>query len=287
MHDHFNAVPAIVVVAYNRPIALARILRSLGRAEFTGYNDIPLVISIDKSDDKEVPQIAESFVWEYGAKRIIKHESRLGLRNHILACGDLTSEYHSVIVLEDDLYVSPVFYDYAVQAMRFFGEDEAISGISLYAYDVNEHAIVRFCAIDDGNDNYFLQSASSWGQLWTRRQWHGFRCWYAENADKGVTVDDPLPQNVIRWKEKSWKKYFIKYMVLEHKYFAYPRLSLTSGIGDVGTNTRQEFYNLRVPLALKCRQYRFCSFVDSSCIYDSFFELEARCAKRHNSVLAE
>ena len=206
MSDLSHVMPAIVVVAYNRPIALTQILWSISRAQFTGYDNIPLVISIDKSDDETVTQIAESFIWGYGTKRIIKHESRLGLRNHILACGDLTSEYHAVIVLEDDLYVSPVFYDYAVQAMRYFGEDEAISGISLYAYDVNEHAIVRFCAIDDGNHNYFLQSASSWGQLWTRRQWDGFRHWYAENADKGVTADDPLPRNVISWKETSDRK---------------------------------------------------------------------------------
>lgn len=287
MHSHLSSLPAIVIVAFDRPASLERILGSIARADYAGYQDIPLVISVDKSDCAEVLEIAEAFVWKYGTKRVIAHEENEGLRNHIISCGDLTEEYGAIILLEDDLYVSPAFYDYAVQAMAFYGVDETLSGISLYSYDLNEHTTMRFCAIDDGFDTYFIQTASSWGQLWTKAQWSGFRSWYAANAHLKVNQDDPLPDNVINWGEKSWKKYFIKYMVFEKKYFVYPRVSLTTNLGEVGTHTRTEFANNRVSLAIRRKTYEFSHFGDSICVYDSHYELEARCLKLLNDDLAQ
>ena len=46
-----------------------------------------MVFSIDYSGTSEVYQYADSFVWPYGSKRVIKHESNIGLRNNILFCG--------------------------------------------------------------------------------------------------------------------------------------------------------------------------------------------------------
>jgi len=108
--------PAIVVVGYNRPKALERLLRSIHDADYSDYSDISLVISLDKGPS-EVRDIASSFLWRYGPKRLIIHEARLGLRSHILSCGDLSQTYRTVIILEDDLVVSPAFYDYAVQSV--------------------------------------------------------------------------------------------------------------------------------------------------------------------------
>ena len=43
--------PAIVVAAYNRSVSLKRLLTSLLNANYTGCQDIPLIISIDKNDN--------------------------------------------------------------------------------------------------------------------------------------------------------------------------------------------------------------------------------------------
>ena len=112
--------PAIVVVAFNRPHSLRRLLRSVRQADFSGYSDVPLVISIDKGDNQEVLEVAASYVWEHGPKEVIAHDRRLGLRNHIVACGDLSLAYEAVIILEDDLFVSPAFYDFSVQALQYY-----------------------------------------------------------------------------------------------------------------------------------------------------------------------
>ena len=82
---------AIVVVAFNRPLALKRLLHSLSQAIYPTEN-IPLYICIDASKDannQEVIQIAKAFSWELGVKTIIKQPIPLGLKDHVLICGDL------------------------------------------------------------------------------------------------------------------------------------------------------------------------------------------------------
>ena len=54
-----------------------------------------------------------------GIKKIIKHSKNLGLRAHVITCGDLVNIYDNIIVLEDDLFVSPYFYKYANDALNF------------------------------------------------------------------------------------------------------------------------------------------------------------------------
>jgi hypothetical protein len=231
-----NIKPAIAIAAYNRPDSLARLLHSIAQADYTGYDDISLIISIDNSPVTEVSEIANNFIWKYGSKKVIKHEKNIGLKANIFFCGDLTEKYKSVIVLEDDLFVSSAFYDYTCQAIKFYNNSDKVTGISLYSYDFNEYAKMRFIPLHDGFDNYFLQSATSWGQAWTWRQWKNFKNWYECNSS--VSENDPLPENVINWKENSWKKHYIKYMVINKKYFVIPRISLTTNFAELGTLDR-------------------------------------------------
>ena len=81
----------IVVVGYNRADAMERVLRSLSRAQYD-YTDIRLVVSIDHSGNEEVVHTAEAFEWKYGEKEVIYRPERLGLRKHIISCGDLTAQ---------------------------------------------------------------------------------------------------------------------------------------------------------------------------------------------------
>ena len=114
--------PTIVVIAYNRPFALKRVLQSLANANYHWYSDINLIISIDGGGDKnlEVKQVANDFLWNFGRKIIITHESNLGLRNHGIFCGDLTKKYNHIIVFEEDCLVSRNFFFFFVQALKFY-----------------------------------------------------------------------------------------------------------------------------------------------------------------------
>jgi hypothetical protein len=275
--------PAIVVVAYQRPRCLDRLLTSIARADYSGYESITLIISIDRGDYPEVLQVAKNFNWEFGEKKIIQHSTNIGLKKHILFCGDLTKQYEAVIILEDDLFVSPGFYDYTCQALEYFQNLNYVSGISLYSYCYNEYARIRFIASDDGFDNYFLQSASSWGQSWTKYQWQEFRNWYDINSEILIAENEMLPEMVINWSsERSWKKHFIRYMVAENKYFVIPRISLTTNFAEVGDHMSSLTNNYQTSLILNKKTWNFSNLKQSKSIYDVYFEMTSACLKKNN-----
>ena len=122
---------AIVCVGYNRIKSLSRLLNSLLCAKYPN-NDIPLVISIDCSGDQSLYNYVREFKWPYGNKYVNIQEVRLGLKNHIYQCGDLTKYFKAIILLEDDLVVSPVFYSYVLQSLNVYSEEPRIAEISLY-----------------------------------------------------------------------------------------------------------------------------------------------------------
>lgn len=260
--------PAIVVITYNRPIALQRLLDSIAGANYP-ERDVTLVISIDSSGSEKILKIAESFVWEFGTKRIICHENHLGLKQHVLSCGDLTNEFGTVIILEDDLFVSPYFYQYAFGAEKFYSDDQNIAGISLYNYQVAESCFCPFQAVDDGSDVYFIQVASSWGQLFTKQQWSSFREWFSNNPE--LSVDNKIPEYLHQWGKNSWKKHFIHYLIETNKYFVFPRLSLTTNFEETGTNSASKNV-YQVNLQMTVKSYLFKSLSESKCKYDAWFE---------------
>lgn len=278
------ANPAIVVVAHNRPDSLRRLLGSLERAEYSCR--VELVISIDGGGSDEVVKVADEFKWQAGSKDIIRHQKRMGLRSHILACGDLSERYGSVIVLEDDLYVSPVFYHFAHQASEFYSERPEIGGIGLYAYRETRSASMLFEPVADESDVIFLQYACSWGQLWTSTQWKLFRGWYNEHAtwDADATF---VPAHVCCWPETSWLKYFIKYLVSTNRYFVYPRVSLTTCYQEPGQHYRTTSNRCQVRMQRSCRQFRFKHLAESCAVYDAWQSILPRCINRFAPELAE
>ena len=103
---------AVVVVAYNRPKETRRLVDSILLAHFDG-DAVDLIVSIDKSDcQQQVHDACADVTWEHGTYSIVMRENRMGLRPHILSCGELTEHYDGVIVLEDDLIVAQEFYRY-------------------------------------------------------------------------------------------------------------------------------------------------------------------------------
>lgn len=263
--------PAIVVIAYNRIDSVKRLLNSLLNAEYDN-DDVTLVISIDKSDSDLVADFANRFSWNHGKKRVIEREQNLGLKKHVLECGNLVNEYESIIVLEDDLLVSKDFYNYALKALEFSSKHDEIAGVSLYNHLLNVHVREPFEAIDDGFDNYYMQFAQSWGQAYTKNQWNGFMKWLALNDGKDISAKN-VPLNVSTWSDKSWLKYYIKYVIETDKFFIYPRVSYTTNFGDEGTHASEAVSDLQVPLAgSRNKDFNFSMLSESRSVYDAFFE---------------
>ncbi|MFW5700074.1 MAG: hypothetical protein ACOCWM_00155 [Cyclobacteriaceae bacterium] len=278
--------PVIVVVAYNRLNSIKRLLGSLKKGNYP-YNT-KLVISIDYAPgNSPVVEYAREYEWEAGDKKVIVHPSNIGLRNHIISCGDFSLEYGSVIILEDDLYVSPHFYSYAQQVMEFYSAEPNIGGIALFNYQhiENTQHPEPFRPLADDSDVYFLQYACSSGQIWTADQWKAFRKWYDTNPD--IKTVRGMPEHVLMWPERSWKKFFIAFLIETNRYFVYPRYSLTTNFDDVGTNRGMSTFEVQSVLLIAERRFSFKSFRDSESVYDAHFEMQPETLKHYNGKLKD
>lgn len=263
--------PAIVAVGYNRPDDLERLLTSVNNAAYDS-DDIPLVISLDKAaNEADVLAVAEAFEWKHGEKIIRTFPERQGLRRHVLQCGDLSEKYGSVIILEDDLLVSPMFYKYVLQALDFYKDRQEIAGVSLYSHEWNGYARKHFRPIVDQYDAFLGQIGVSWGQCWTANAWSRFRAWYAEHEDK-LEENFDVPYSINKWSSHSWGKYFTFYIVEKDLYYVMPRTSLSTNYSDVGQHAAMadNVYQVRL-LQATDMQYRFPQ-PEEALRYDIFFE---------------
>ncbi|MBN2485917.1 MAG: glycosyltransferase family 2 protein [Bacteroidales bacterium] len=271
--------PAIIVAAYNRPESLKRALNSVARASYNGYCNITLVISIDGggSNNILVREVANEFAWALGEKKIIAHKKNIGLREHILSCGDLTDVYENIILIEEDCYVSRNFYRFAEKALAFYNAENSIAGISLYAHSYYEAAAMPFQPLCDGYDVYFMQVPSSWGQAWTKEQWKRFRNYH--NSSPKISLNDCIPETVKRWPESSWKKYFYKYMANNNLFIVYPHCSFSTNFGDEGTHetSATDLFQVNLENAINFAEYSFAPFPESCNKYDSYSEILPEC----------
>lgn len=261
--------PAIVVVTYNRINSLKRLLKSIGTAYYVD-NDIPLIISIDysKINDKIV-RVAEEFQWKYGKKYVIQHEENLGLRKHILECGNYSKEYGAVIILEDDLVVAPNFYEFASKAQQYYRDDDRIAGIALYSHEWNGYVRKSFNPIVKDGDIYFGQFGVSWGQCWSEKQWNEFKMWYDNHPI--LELQDNMPENIYSWSDKSWGKYFIYYIIEKNKFYVLPYVALSTCFSEAGEHATNISLDNQVRLNYGIQEYRFIPF-EEGMHYDIFFE---------------
>ncbi|MEM6515872.1 MAG: hypothetical protein AAF688_06790 [Bacteroidota bacterium] len=182
-----------------------------------------------------------------GEKEIICHQKNLGLKEHVFFCGELSSKYGSVIVLEDDLYVSPAYYAYAQIALKSCDSTQ-IAGIALYNNSLDEAASLPFQPLKGQDDYYLMQVPCSWGQAWSRKQWMDFKKWFISDYDKEQL--NHLPKAIQLWSEHSWKKPYFAYLKSTDKFFVYPYWSYSMNLNELGTNVNSKSFKFLNSLSL-------------------------------------
>ena len=257
---------AIVTVGYNRINSMWRLLESLLKGDYSRYKGVPLIISIDCSGDEKLYQYVRDFNWPFGEKVVRIQEKRLGLKNHILSCGDLTKFFKGIILLEDDIYVTPNFYNYTVQAIDYYENEPKIASISLYNDEMNGFCWLPFSLLHKDSDVYTFQGVFSWGECWTERMWNDFREWNSKTKIDWDSVD--MPPQIKTW-DRAWSKFFHAYMVLNDLYSLCPYVSLTTNFSDAGEHGGDNNTIVQVNLQYGYKEYNFKPFKELV-HYDSF-----------------
>ena len=262
---------AIVVVGYNRLVSMRRVLSSLIQAHYPTAQ-IPLVLSIDCSGDEALYSYAREFYWPYGEKFVNIEKERLGLKKHIFQCCGMSKYFKGVIILEDDSYVAPYFYYYTLDAVRKYGEDSLVCGISLYLSHNNEYVNIPFFPYNNGSDTFLLQDVQTRGECFTYSQWKRFEEWLPENESRDY-AEVYMPERIKSWK-RAWSKYFYAYMVESGTYFVYPYSSFVTNMGAIGEHGANVTNIAQVAMEWGLKKYVMPE-ADSLTRYDAFYCNEA------------
>lgn len=258
---------AIVVVGYNRLDALKRMLSNLSCCHYS-CNNVPLIISIDASGNQQLYNYVIDFEWNYGDKYVNIEKERLGLKKHIFQCGDISEYFRAVVLLEDDIFVAPYFYDYVCATVDKYEMDNHVAGISMYLPEMNDHVSLPFQPVNNGFDVYAWQRVSSWGQVWTYKMWGDFKQWY-DKWDENFDIID-MPTRIKKW-TRAWSKYYYAYMIENNKFFIYPYTPVATNFNDAGGEHGGGNGSIsQVPLLMGTRKYQLGNFEDLV-KYDAYF----------------
>ncbi|MGV0646772.1 hypothetical protein ABQE44_25665 [Mycolicibacterium sp. XJ2546] len=160
----------IAVFAYNRPDRLAALMRSLERCE--GFSRSPIKIFVDgprSQVDRTAVDDVRTFVTGLAHPNVghVISPTNKGLRNSVFeGVSQLLAEYDRVIVLEDDLVLSPIALSYFNEALDYYAADPRVWSVSGYIPDVPK--------LRDFPRAVILPSAHSWGWATWSRAWRQF-----------------------------------------------------------------------------------------------------------------
>ncbi len=162
----------IAFFAYKRPEHMRRALESLALNQ--GADDSELFIYCDGprsvKDEKniaEVREIVKSRRW-CGVVHIIEQEENQGLAHSIIAgVNDLVERFGQVIVVEDDLVLSPQFLNYMNGALEKYKDSPEVFSITGFNYPAGMLLIPE----DYPYTMYFGYRAHSWSWATWKNRW--------------------------------------------------------------------------------------------------------------------
>jgi len=242
----------IIVFAYNRPHYLLETLQSLKlneeakRSKLFIYCDGPK-LNCSEANLKQIElvhQIANREKW-CGDVSVIISPVNKGLSASIIkGVTETVNAYGKVIVLEDDLSLSPYFLKYMNEALDKYESNERVASVSGYNFPIK-------LPQKDFKETFFLKSASTLGWGVWKRSWDIFN--YdadfllneikLKKLNNEFNFDNTYPftrmiKNVISGKVDSWGIRWYASVFLNNKLTLFPSHSLVNHIGNEGTNIK-------------------------------------------------
>lgn len=233
--EELNSNFTIIVLTMNRVDSLKRLLTSIENAEYED-DKVRLVIKIDVAKDREsvdvaVQQLAKTFLFTHGPKRVEIAESPLGLRGAWLHAWTPPDFLRRAIILEDDLELSPVWYKYVKHAWAFYGTHMTIGGISLNRQSLipDKKALVREKEIVNEHKPFLYKLVGSQGFSPNPWAWAKFLN-FVQGIENLETFDADVPGLVTSdWYKKldkrhMWTQLFIYFCEKHGLYTLYVNL---------------------------------------------------------------
>lgn len=160
----------IVLFAFNRPLHTRQLLESVVQSSIAKDTDLIAYIDspINAGDfipNQEVEKVIKNFSG-FKSVLVIRRETNFGLSKNIISgITDVLNTWKKVIVLEDDLLVSPNFLEYMNDALNYYENDKNVWHISGYTEN--------FSSLDF-DKSFFWRVMHCWGWATWSDRWQFF-----------------------------------------------------------------------------------------------------------------
>jgi putative methyltransferase (TIGR04325 family) len=235
----------VVLFVYNRVVHTRRTVESLlgnpvsSNSDLIIFSDGPK--NCDNFDDVQKVRDYISSIEGFKSVKIFSSDINKGLAESIIyGVTDVLSDYESIIVLEDDMIVSPHFLTYMNDGLKQYQNDDRVISIHGYVYPI----------ADELPETFFLKGADCWGWATWRRGWNLF------NLDGQFLLDEldrrklrkkfdfngsfnysGMLQGQIKGSNDSWAVRWHASAFLANKLTLYPGRSLVHNIGNDSSGT--------------------------------------------------
>ena len=164
-------ISPIIIFTYNRLDHLDTLIRSLKKNSLFDNSEV-LVFSDGPKNEEDKKRIEKIRIFlkktlQHHKSQIIERDINLGLSKNVI--GGITQAfetYDQLIILEDDLEVSPYFLKYMNDALNLYANVDNVASISGYMYPIESKKF--------SNDFFFLNLVESWGWGTWKRAWKEF-----------------------------------------------------------------------------------------------------------------
>lgn len=242
----------IALFVYNRPEHTRRTIHSLQNNEEQKNSDLFIFSDgpKDEASSVEVDLVRKYINTISGFKSvtIIARETNYGLARSIIdGVTNICNEYGRVIVMEDDLIVSPFFLRYMNDGLDKYESDSRIISIHGYMYPIQYHC----------PETYFLKGADCWGWATWKRGWDLFekdgRKLLSDLKSRrlikrfdyyGAYRFSNMLKKQISGRNDSWAVRWYASALLHDKLTLYPCKSLVINIGFDGSGTHCSEYEV-------------------------------------------
>ena len=237
----------IIVFAFARPLHLSKLWTSLIKSDYRvgplnlmARVDVKLII--DKPDENSsysknhdsVVALAKTLQWPYGTFEIERRSRHYGIRDNVIwswSPGE-DNQHDRVIFLEDDIVVSPFFFQWLLAADAYGKDMHDWAGVSLYKATWNEVLWSPF----EERGPLMLQLPCSWGAMYTRSFWENFQEWWKKDKTEPKSLH--LPRSLTNsWGSESWKQVALRFLVERNYYLLYPSASFSTTLAPPGFHT--------------------------------------------------
>lgn len=235
----------VALFAFRRPDHLAACLASLAACpEAPGT---ALVVFCDGSrgpeDDQAVGQVRAlaRAATGFASVEVVERKANLGLAASVIdGVGRVLATHERVVVVEDDLVVSPDFLRYLNAGLDLYADDPQVASIHAYVVAVDEPL----------PQSFFLRGADCWGWATWRRGWAVFdpdgasllRRLTASGQEHAFDLDGGYPytgmlRRQVAGEIDSWAVRWHASAFLAGMLTLYPGVRLVENVGQDGSGT--------------------------------------------------